>query len=454
MSKPVNYKEFNPSYVNSLPPVPRDIPGQKTKYFTIQLKYEDPTHQGSMNNGGILMEWPEVHSRRGIQFKKNEQSGKDEYSIYCDLPSIGETQNLVTVIHSLHKRCCELFDKDKGRAMMPRFNKDDPSIFSVPIYLWKDASSPSGYKEGSDPGFFFRVINRTVSSPTGKFLPFDVKTRFTRPKKREDGTYCVEEIPWSVIENSEISFIPVVNYKSLCVAGGKISFQHELHTALITDIKEISRSVDQTDTVNRVLTANPSRLDTLEDQIAKITLSRQNLMTSPKIPQSLQSESSPSQSSGLDSLMVGASSGTNRQNLLSNINSVVQSPSPTGSFLQMNGNNSPQQQSNYQNTPQSNFQAAHQQNYQNVQQQNHQNVQQQNYHNVQEEQSDPQGDYLMESGSEQPDQNDAHESLVQMQPSAPQLSTLPVSIPQLKPAGMPQFAGKLPFSLNTMKPRQ
>ena len=75
-----------------------------------------------------------------------------------------------------------------------------------------------------------------------------------------------------------MKFVPLVHVENTYIGAGKASLQMKIVSAVVTYIAARNTVTRQTETINNILKVNPNAKDTLAEQIAKLTMERQNLL--------------------------------------------------------------------------------------------------------------------------------------------------------------------------------
>jgi hypothetical protein len=136
--------------------------------------------------------------------------------------------------------------------------------FKKPVHVPWDpvAQAPM---EGRAPTAFYKLFSRGKS-------PFVEQTIFTGLDNKP--------IPWTMLQNVEMKFIPLLHFKRIYVGGGgkNISLQIEMLSAVVTYIKGRGTSSNQQATITRLQELRPDLGDQVSAQVAKLKMDRQELL--------------------------------------------------------------------------------------------------------------------------------------------------------------------------------
>jgi len=244
-------------------------PSAEQNYFNIPLMYN--TGVGSSVLNDFQLECCELSTTHGIRENVNAQTKRTEHSIMIRFDASNPEHNkMLEVMNSIHTGSAQIVQAYKGIVKMPHFNATMPEAtgFKTPVHRKMDEMSGK-YVEGHAPTMFLKLFTR------GK-APFVEQTMFTGL----DG----KPIPWSLLKNVEMKFIPLLHFKRIYVGGGKVSLQIEMVSAVVTYIKGRGTSTAQTSTITRLLGARPELQDAVAAQLAKITSDRQEQLLASSQP--------------------------------------------------------------------------------------------------------------------------------------------------------------------------
>lgn len=240
-------------------------PSAEQNYHLIPLLYDYSTSPTSRVLNEFQLEAPELTTTHGIRSQVNVQSNRTDHSIMARFDvSNPEHARFLEVMNEIHAGCAQMINAYKGAVKMPHFNPNMAMAtgFKDPIYRQLDELTGKPI-EGRAPSYFFKLFSR------GK-PPFVEQTIFTGLDNKP--------IPWTVLQNVEMKFIPLLHFKRIYAAAGKASLQVEMISAVVTHIKGRGTASTQTATIARLQQARPELGDTVAAQVAKLTAERQELM--------------------------------------------------------------------------------------------------------------------------------------------------------------------------------
>ena len=231
-------------------------------YYQVPLLY-NYGHGENKSLNDFMLEGCELESSFGIQSKPG-QSGRMEHTLMTKINmNDAEQARFVDSIGQIHAGCCYILGQMKGAVKMFDFNPQAPGgLFKNPIYRPRDEIT-GDYIPGRAPSIFFKLFSR------GK-APYAEQTLFTGLDEKP--------IPWTLLQNVEMKFIPLIHIKRVYVGGGKASLQMEVVSAIVTSIRARGTATRQSTTIQRLRTDRPELTDTVAAQLAKITIDRQNQM--------------------------------------------------------------------------------------------------------------------------------------------------------------------------------
>lgn len=242
-------------------PVEKTIPNSTNKYYEIPLQYNYGTAE-KPELKDFLVECPELPSPTGIV--NYPQNGKDSWGIMVTLdsknPIIKEFVNVLTGIYvtaGIH------LSKVKGAVKIAEFDPRNPSAtgFKSPVYYSRDKNT-GDIIQGRDPSFFLKLIKYGKGA-------FETKTLFTEIN--------IEiKVPWELIQQAEITLVPLLHIEKIYIGGGKASLQIKTKSGIITSVRGKNASSSQIATSKKLL-EEPGKELSLKEQIAKIYAERQDL---------------------------------------------------------------------------------------------------------------------------------------------------------------------------------
>jgi hypothetical protein len=263
----VSYKDCQYTSISPSAPQSKNIPNQPgNKYSDISLQYNYGT-QEQPKISDFMMEWPEVYSNGGI-IKKDEPTPdgkvKTSYSVQVTLPQSGETGVLIKRVNEVHAACAYIVGQYKGPLKMFDFDQNRPgALFKNPVYLPRDEQG--NLREGKNPSIYLKLFKRGYGATEERTLFTDLEGK---------------PIRWELLQGVEMKFIPLVHFEKIYIGGGKASLQMKVVSAVVTYVAARNTVTRQTDTIKNIVTTNPKAAETLAEQIAKLTMERQNIILS------------------------------------------------------------------------------------------------------------------------------------------------------------------------------
>jgi hypothetical protein len=264
----VTYENFDRTRMSNTAAEKKQIPGTgegtdkaAAYYNQVPLLYNYGTKENPRLTD-FQFEGCEVTTKRGIQTSKG-QSGRDEHSIAVTFnTSDPEQLKLIAAMTEVHAGSAQILQNVRGAVGMPHFQAAlaEAANYKNPVYYPRDKMSGE-LIPGRAPSMFFKLFSRGTA-------PFVQQTLFTGL----DG----KPIPWTMLRNVEMTFIPLLHFKKIYVGGGKASLQFEMVSAVVTSIKACGSSTSQEDTIKRVLQKNPELLEKVASQLALLMSSRQD----------------------------------------------------------------------------------------------------------------------------------------------------------------------------------
>jgi len=266
------YNDYNNGRLTCTPSEQKTIPGTGPEakppsppqyYFQIPLMYNYGTQEKRILND-FLLEFCEMETSLGIQSKQG-QSGKMEHSIMCKFDNNNPEQNkTIEVMDQLYLGCAYILGTVKVQVGLRHFNPEQAEATGLKRPVYRPYDKVTGELiQGRAPSMFLKLFSR------GK-APYAEQTLFT--------DITGKPIPWTLLQNVNMKFIPLVHVKRMYIGGGKASIQMEVVSAIVTSISARGSTTRQTDTLQRLQNARPELADTVAAQIAKLTLDRQDQM--------------------------------------------------------------------------------------------------------------------------------------------------------------------------------
>lgn len=217
----ITYDKFNIDYIINLPP---EYICVSNPFWKIPLLYKY-----NINDiREIYIEGPELETMYGIKCR----SFDDSYRLSYYMISCIDQNNLchmgfMNTMDQIHNKFAIILDSYKNEVGMPSFRKDEPETTGFPCPMNISPSSKSLYLNRNEivlnPLIYLKLMRRG----SGYLLE---QTMFTDIKGLP--------IPWEILQNVRIKFIPLFHLKYIYIQDGRASFQIELESAVVTSITE------------------------------------------------------------------------------------------------------------------------------------------------------------------------------------------------------------------------
>ena len=269
----VVYNEYTNGRLSCSPPEKKIVPGTgasakvpspEQNYYNVPLMYNFARDTSKALND-FHLEGCEMTTAQGLRTNYNAQTGRTENSIMVryDINN-PEQARFLEVIDEIHNGSAQIIQAYKMAVKMPHFNAQmaQATGFKHPVYRPLDEVNGTPI-DGRQPSMFLKLFQR------GK-APFVEQTIFTGLDEKP--------IPWTLLQNVEMKFIPLLIFKRIYVGGGKVSIQIEMLSAVVTSIKSRGTSSSQQATISRLQQVRPDLADTVSAQLAKISSDRQELL--------------------------------------------------------------------------------------------------------------------------------------------------------------------------------
>lgn len=271
-AKYATFQDYSNIRLSCNAPAQKQIPGTGPQgnppspaqfYNSISFIYD--TSDGATEKkayGDLILEGCEMTSSYGIQTKPSPGGkGVDNSIMVVFDPNNADHDKFLSVMVQLHGGAAHLLDAVKGRVQMPHFNAGMPEATGLKSLVYQPRDQTSGALiPGRSPSMFLKLFQR------GKG-PLAEETLFTGL----DG----KAIPWALLKNVEMKFIPLMHFKSIYVGGGKASIQEVMMSAIVTSVRARNTESRQLGTISRLTSENPNLADEVAAQLAKLSMDRQ-----------------------------------------------------------------------------------------------------------------------------------------------------------------------------------
>ena len=266
------YRDYTNNRLSCTPAEQKMIPGTGPQanppqppqyYYQIPLMYNLGTGESKVLSD-FMLEGCEMETGSGIQ-SKTGPSGRMEHSVMCRFNNNNpEHVRFIETMNQLHGGSAYILQQMKGAVKLYNFNAQmaEATGLKNPVYRARDEMTGEPI-QGRAPSMFLKLFSH------GK-PPMVEQTLFTGL----DG----KPIPWTLMQNVEMKFIPLIHIKRIYVGGGKASIQMQVLSAIVTSIRARNSTTRQLSTIHRLQAERPELADTVAAQLAKLTTDRQDQM--------------------------------------------------------------------------------------------------------------------------------------------------------------------------------
>src|SRR5436853_3691954 len=189
----------------------------------------------------------------------------------------------IKAMDAIYDGCGYILQQYKGQVKLPHFNPNMALATGFKSIIYRPVDEMSGQPvQGRAPSMFFKLFSR------GK-APYVEQTVFTGLDNKP--------IPWTLLQNVEMKFIPLIHIKRIFIGSGKASVQMDMVSAIVTEIRARFSSGRQLHTLNNLNQARPELADIVSGQLAKITSDRQDQLIGSAVPPA---QKSPTHSTNAD----------------------------------------------------------------------------------------------------------------------------------------------------------
>lgn len=263
----ISYDEYTNNRLTCTPPEVKTVPGTggstgvtAVTYRQVGLQYNYGSNEKKML-GDLLMEYPEMTSKWGIQSKK-DQNGKWSYTLVPEIDqNVPEYVKLKDTLDQVHSATAFILQHYRSVLNMHAF---EAAFAEAGKYkkLWSYQQNKDTKERYMDkpPVVWLRLFKRGQA-------PYEVKTMFVDPSGNS--------IPWESLQKVEIKFIPIMRFKHIYV-GNTPSLIVETDSCIITSIKPRNVATSHLGVLARLRSANPDLADNVASQLARLTAQRQD----------------------------------------------------------------------------------------------------------------------------------------------------------------------------------
>jgi hypothetical protein len=258
------YSTYNSDNLTCLKPEYKQpkIPGKSIPPFhMIPLTYNSGTEDAPVFSEFFELELCEFTSPQGITEKESTlEAGKMDHSILIKFdPTNQEHEKCATVLQDVYMKCASLVGLHKHTLKKNHFDPTNPiaGTFKPLIYIAEDEFGQ--VVQGKLPCMFLKLFSRG----TGVFNEHTVFVDgYNKP------------IDHKLLYGVQLTFVPLLRFRGIRVAS-TISFQVELKSAAVIDIKKRNAESTQLSTIHSLAATRPDYASKLADQLAKLSTDRQ-----------------------------------------------------------------------------------------------------------------------------------------------------------------------------------
>lgn len=174
-----------------------------------------------------------------------------------------EGRDKVGFLTQLHMRCMSAAYKDRKSIGVDGIKNRSAfeGVFKSPL-RW-NTNQEGQVVEGSNPNRYWNIFLRGDPDKKGHR-----KAPFSIPADNKEGELT---LPWSVLQDAEVTFKPLIRVKSIYAGGGKLSFQMEIMSAVVYDFVRLNSRSAQTGTI-KALSADKALVTKLAEQLAAVKM--------------------------------------------------------------------------------------------------------------------------------------------------------------------------------------
>lgn len=258
LPKFVDYKNFDINRVFSNPPEQKQVPGMNVFFYNIPIVYNYGTEESPVFDD-LYIQGPKSETGRGIEVK--DMNGKDVYSIGARYPTSNpDYVDFVNKMLLLSAKVKEIILSNVSTIKFGKLNEQSFDYFyNEPIYIARDKVT-NEIIHGRAPSCYYKLIKSKY-----------ISTNFSDLNK--------VPIDWKLLTNSEIEYYPLIHVSHIYTnSSDKIRLQLKLPSAVVLSVKQAGSSTRQEETIERLVAQDPSLKDKLAEQIAKLSLERQDTL--------------------------------------------------------------------------------------------------------------------------------------------------------------------------------
>ena len=263
-----SYKNFNPLRLSFKKPDQKIIPNNENNpsaqnqfYYQIPLIYNYGTSK-NRNLSTFYLEGCEFKSNNGI-ITKPSPNGRQESSIMIIFDKSEDNIEFINIMDKIHESCAKILYENRGIVKLSYFDYKMAEATGLKKLIFRKRDELTNeIIEDRDPSMFLKLFNYEKDGKKNQ-------TAFTGVNGKL--------IPWSTLVNTEITFIPLFQIKSIYVGGGKASIQTSVISAIVTSIKPKANVIKQLNTLETLRKNNPYLQDIFSEQLENISIEKSKL---------------------------------------------------------------------------------------------------------------------------------------------------------------------------------
>lgn len=253
----VNYKEIDTSKLKKDKVETKDVPGNAGRYSYAKVKYNIGDDRAPLPRS-FVVRWPVGVSNFGIQVKTDDKTGRVNYQLKYVPEKMSDAADLIESMDILDQWSAKVFEEN--RIEMEHLDATDTASHLL--------------RKGLN-----RILYRKKDTMTAQFLPLaqdnlpsiylgldagmhnpDFRTKFQRVVGvDDDGNPIMADVPWKLLYDMRVTFVPHVHFYRLCSSGRGQTFQRTLKSAIVIKIEKPKRKNAHESTARELL-ADPEYL--------------------------------------------------------------------------------------------------------------------------------------------------------------------------------------------------
>lgn len=226
-------------------PETKIIKGTTNKYTIMKSKYNVGTPDSPYPRA-LRVQFPVGTAGRGIQSQKNDR-GTLDWSIRYVPDDVTEGEVLLEKMVQLKEHAAKSIHKNRSKFHnIKNTTKYEVVLDNLKDIMYVKYDEFGERVEGSIPSKFLKLDE-------GNINPI-YRTRFQRVIGKDDhGNPVMEEVPWELLENMSVTFIPIVEFYRIFSGASGQSYQAKCRSAIVIDVDKPRQTNDHEDTAKSLL---------------------------------------------------------------------------------------------------------------------------------------------------------------------------------------------------------